>query len=268
MNYAAIPVTTTSAHRLVGNGDAASIGTWLRLCMACVSDDVESPRVPDAASWSDARWRLFATTSRQEVETVVEAGLARWDGADLEVDGFDAGRIARARRLREIGKQAAETLRRVASPAYSPRKMLDGARGHTIERLRLTEAEAAQLAAITTELARAGILASRPRTLAECLPGPCPWVSCKYHLYLDVDPDTGAIKLNFPDREPWELAETCAMRVARRDDMEDAAEVLPLDQVGALVNITLEGVRKIEARALAKGRQDMDLVRIKRNAPG
>src|SRR5207237_7138764 len=28
---------------------------------------------------------------------------------------------------------------------------------------------------------------------------PCPYVSCKHHLYLDVNPETGSIKLNFPD---------------------------------------------------------------------
>src|SRR5262249_28750008 len=45
----------------------------------------------------------------------------------------------------------------------------------------------------------------RPRTRAECAEGqrPCPWVSCKHHLYLDVNPETGSIKLNFPDLEVW-----------------------------------------------------------------
>ena len=41
------------------------------------------------------------------------------------------------------------------------------------------------------------------QTRAECVEGPrpCPYVSCKYHLYLDVQHRTGAIKLNFPDIE-------------------------------------------------------------------
>src|SRR5689334_17878378 len=60
----------------------------------------------------------------------------------------------------------------------------------------------------------------RPRTRGACLPGganearPCPYVSCQYHLFLDVDPDTGRIRLNFPDREVHELEETCALDVA------------------------------------------------------
>src|SRR3954447_3808561 len=46
----------------------------------------------------------------------------------------------------------------------------------------------------------------KPRTRAECAEGPrpCPYVSCKHHLFIDVSPRTGAIKLNFPDLEVWE----------------------------------------------------------------
>src|SRR4029079_6406480 len=47
----------------------------------------------------------------------------------------------------------------------------------------------------------------KPKTRAECgVSGerPCPFVSCKHHLYLDVSARTGAIKLNFPDLEVWE----------------------------------------------------------------
>src|SRR5690242_4638453 len=43
----------------------------------------------------------------------------------------------------------------------------------------------------------------KPKTRAECVngPRPCLFVSCKYNLYLDVNPETGSIKLNFPDKE-------------------------------------------------------------------
>src|SRR5579859_8163214 len=56
----------------------------------------------------------------------------------------------------------------------------------------------------------------RPRTRSECREEarPCPWVACKHHLYLDVNPETGSIKLNFPDLEPWEIAHSCALDVA------------------------------------------------------
>ncbi|HZJ54956.1 MAG TPA: DNA-binding protein, partial [Myxococcaceae bacterium] len=51
---------------------------------------------------------------------------------------------------------------------------------------------------------------NRPRTRADCIngPRPCLFVSCKHNLYLDVNPETGSIKLNFPDKEIWELEHT------------------------------------------------------------
>ena len=47
----------------------------------------------------------------------------------------------------------------------------------------------------------------RPTTREQCktMARPCPFVSCTHHLYLDVNPETGAIKLNFPHLEPWEI---------------------------------------------------------------
>src|SRR5215470_14028882 len=50
----------------------------------------------------------------------------------------------------------------------------------------------------------------RPTSRAECREEmrPCPWVACKHHLYLDINPETGSIKINFPDLEPWELKHT------------------------------------------------------------
>src|SRR4051794_27736336 len=59
---------------------------------------------------------------------------------------------------------------------------------------------------LTREELRRGALANppvegveRPVTRAECSEGarPCPWVACKHHLYLDINPRTGSIKLNF-----------------------------------------------------------------------
>jgi hypothetical protein len=89
----------------------------------------------------------------------------------------------------------------------------------------------------------------RPRTRAECPEGPCPWVSCVHHLYLDVSDDSGAIKINHPDKEVWELAETCALDVA------DRGEGVTLEEVGALMNVTRERVRQVEGRALVQLRR-------------
>src|SRR5689334_13616880 len=56
----------------------------------------------------------------------------------------------------------------------------------------------------------------RPKTRGECANTirPCPFVSCSHHLYLDVNPETGAIKFNFPKLEVWEMPETCCLDVA------------------------------------------------------
>ena len=89
--------------------------------------------------------------------------------------------------------------------------------------------------------------ASRPKTRADCEggPRPCPYVSCKYNLYVDVNPKTGSVKMNFPDKELWEVADTCALDVADRSG-------ITLEEVGAIMNLTRERVRQLETRGLTK----------------
>jgi hypothetical protein len=89
-------------------------------------------------------------------------------------------------------------------------------------------------------------LPPRPRTRGECgTERPCPWVGCRYHLYLDVSPRTGSIKLNHPDIAVEDMHESCALDVA------DAGEHTLLE-VGALVNITRERVRQLEVGAVER----------------
>jgi len=87
----------------------------------------------------------------------------------------------------------------------------------------------------------------RPGTRGECKEDvrPCPYVSCKHHLYLDVNPETGSIKLNFPDLEVWEMAETCSLDVADRGG-------ITLEEVGEILNLTRERIRQVEVRGLLK----------------
>lgn len=94
----------------------------------------------------------------------------------------------------------------------------------------------------------------RPRSRHECaeVSRPCPFVSCKYHLYLDVNPETGTLTLNFPHLEPHELAESCARDVAERYAEHGG---LSLGEVGERMNLTRERVRQIEEVALAKMHQ-------------
>ncbi|MEZ4374616.1 MAG: sigma factor-like helix-turn-helix DNA-binding protein [Polyangiaceae bacterium] len=98
----------------------------------------------------------------------------------------------------------------------------------------------------------------KPRARSECVDGPrpCPFVSCKHHLYIDVSPRTGAIKLNFPDLEVWEMNESCALDVADRGGTT-------LEDVGAIMNLTRERIRQVEVKALAKmeALNDMEALR-------
>jgi hypothetical protein len=93
----------------------------------------------------------------------------------------------------------------------------------------------------------------RPRKRADCIhtPRPCLFVSCKHNLYLDVNPETGSIKLNFPDKEIWELAETCALDVADKGG-------ITLEEVGAIMNLTRERIRQVETHGLIKLREATD----------
>lgn len=105
---------------------------------------------------------------------------------------------------------------------------------------------------LTREELRRGALANppvedveRPVRREDCrdAPRPCPWVACKHHLYLDINPFTGSIKLNFPDLEPWELQQTCALDVAEQG-------ALTLEEIGLITNLTRERVRQLEVRGL------------------
>lgn len=91
----------------------------------------------------------------------------------------------------------------------------------------------------------------RPRTRADCVGAarPCPWVSCKFHLFLDVNPETGAIKYNFPVHDPEELEHSCSLDIADAGGMT-------LNEIGDLLHISRERVRQLESRGLRLLRHD------------
>lgn len=90
-----------------------------------------------------------------------------------------------------------------------------------------------------------------PRTRADCIDAvrPCPWVSCRYHMWADVSVQ-GSIKFSFPSIEPQDLPYSCALDVA--DVARAAGHGITLAQVGALMNITRERVRQLEKKAITK----------------
>ncbi len=112
----------------------------------------------------------------------------------------------------------------------------------------------AQLQEITRDAAeypeRPGGDYRRPRTFGECESAglgaetPCPFVSCKYHLAVDVS-RYGSIKHNMPHVEPGELEHSCTLRVAEIGG-------LTLDDVAAVMNMSRERVRQLEDQILAK----------------
>lgn len=85
----------------------------------------------------------------------------------------------------------------------------------------------------------------RPQTRADCVNGvrPCPFISCRHHLFLDVSEQTGSIKLNFPDKEVWELEESCVLDVADRGGAT-------LEEVARAMNLTRERARQLESKSI------------------
>lgn len=156
--------------------------------------------------------------------------------ADFDAEGNDAGAPERQRARTMSRKEMARDLRR--------RRLLGLVDADEADVLREVESR-------------------RPRTRAECATGarPCMFVSCKHHLYLDVNPRTGSIKVNFPDKELWELEETCALDVADRGG-------ITLEEVGAIMNLTRERIRQVETRGLHKLRVATDGGTLDDDGPG
>ena len=155
-----------------------------------------------------------ATPEAGEAQTLTEGALA------LEVDPAAAPVTREQRRSR--------------------RKRAVRARTISVKRMTKRELELGRLLYPDEEI-------DRPRSRADCLEGarPCPFVSCQHHLYLDVSARTGAIKVNFPDLDVWEMSETCALDVADRGGTT-------LEEVGAIMNLTRERIRQVEVKGLAK----------------
>lgn len=151
-------------------------------------------------------------------ETAVEATQS--EEAEVHDEGVEDERHARRRSKTMSRKEIARDLRRQRA-------------------LGIVDPE---LQEIVEEIERA-----RPRSRADCANAqrPCMFVSCKHHLYLDVNPGTGSIKLNFPDKEIWEMDETCALDVADRGG-------ITLEEVGTIMNLTRERIRQVETRGLLK----------------
>ena len=136
-----------------------------------------------------------------------------------------------------------EPLRNEAPDLAPPElKRKERTRSRTIAGRRLTRAEIEEGKQLVDHM-----WYERPQTRSECADGPrpCAFVSCKFHLYLDVKTETQSIKLNFPHLEVWEMEQSCALDVAQQGG-------LTLEEVGRIMNLTRERIRQVEAVGLEK----------------
>jgi len=171
----------------------------------------------------------------EDVELEGEDGAAG-EASEVEVEGEgDVGDDGDA--ITAGGELPPEVSRKVRR-----RRRRTRPRSKTIAMKRLTREELRQGA-----LMYPPVDIPRPTSRGECREElrPCPWVACKHHLYLDINPETGSIKINFPDLEPWELKHTCALDVAERGG-------ITLEEVGEIMNLTRERIRQVEVRGLIK----------------
>lgn len=92
----------------------------------------------------------------------------------------------------------------------------------------------------------------RPLKLYECAsePGPCPWVSCRHHIGLDIRAD-GGLTINIPGLEEDPAAalsgakETCSLRVAARGE-------IMLEEIAVLMGCSSERISQISTDAERK----------------
>lgn len=95
---------------------------------------------------------------------------------------------------------------------------------------------------------------NRPITRGDCVEGPrpCPFTSCRYHLFLDVTP-AGSIKMHFAGEEEAlaQMEETCALDVADKGGMG-------MDTIGKYFNVTGARIQQEVSEALKKMRVDCE----------
>lgn len=178
---------------------------------------------------------------------------------------------ARARRTTTVTKRAARHAdrttewigpdwRRRARDQRRPRRAAktrvqrDGVKPVSIRAGELTRAERFDWAVDEWELQQFKRYPKRPRTLGECVTGPCPWVSCKYNVFLDYTPNPdptkpGFITMNFPGRQVWELEHTCAMQIAVK--AEQLGETLTTEEIAEVMNLTSERLRQLTRESLS-----------------
>lgn len=89
---------------------------------------------------------------------------------------------------------------------------------------------------------------ARPKTRNDCRGGirPCPFISCKFNLYLDVRGNKEPFP-NYPELLPDQIPhDSCVLDVVEEGDL------VPLERIGKALNLTRERIRQLETRAVKK----------------
>ncbi len=160
------------------------------------------------------------------------------------------------RSIAAIMKQAS----RVLDAGIAPRKKIGTRRARAINPKRTSKSALDFGRALFPVAEMEGY--ERPKTRRDCLPGggnevrPCPWVSCKQHLYLSVTAK-GSLTLDHGDVDVDTLTDTCALDIAERprprtNDGVDADHHATLDEIGRAVGVTRERARQIIDDALSR----------------
>lgn len=99
---------------------------------------------------------------------------------------------------------------------------------------------------------RLPVVYPRPKTRGDCLDGgvnaqrPCPWVSCRYNLLVNVNDETGAVEELASS--PEELTHTCALDVAEITDLTGRQVILR--SLEPFFGVHRERIRQLELRAI------------------
>jgi hypothetical protein len=120
------------------------------------------------------------------------------------------------------------------------------ARKKTLARKQLAKDASVEERRLGPEEEPVDVDAERPKTRSDCFggPRPCPYVSCRYHTYLDVT-EAGGLVISRPDVDVAELTASCSLDVADRGPVT-------LAEAGKVLNFTQERARQVEATALRK----------------
>lgn len=76
---------------------------------------------------------------------------------------------------------------------------------------------------------------------------------CRHHLYLEVNPKTGRIRLNYPALEVWELEQTCSLDIADHGSST-------LKEIGSIFNFTRQRVQQLETLGLRALKESLGLM--------